>query len=97
MFEGFEVSGMGDSTTGTFRCIYHHAHDIVIRDSVIHDCPRHGILGADNDSGSLLVEYTEVRNAGSNGGNHAIYMATDEINIRARYSGTIQLDSRQSV
>jgi hypothetical protein len=79
VFEGFEVSGNGDTATGTFRCIYHHAHDIVIRDSEIHDCPRHGILGADNDSGSLYVEYTEVRNAGSNGGNHAIYMATDEI------------------
>lgn len=79
VFEGFEVSGTGTTTTGTFRCVYHHAHDIVIRDAEIHDCPRQGILGADNDSGSLLVEYTEVRNAGSNGGNHAIYMATDEI------------------
>lgn len=79
VFEGFEVSGTGNISTGTFRCIYHHAHDITIRDAFIHDCPRHGILGADNDSGSLLVEYTEVFNSGSNGGNHAIYMATDEI------------------
>lgn len=79
VFENFEVSGSGDTSTGTFRCIYHHAHDIVIRGSVIRDCPRQGILGADNDSGSLTVEYTEVRNAGSNGGNHAIYMATDEL------------------
>jgi hypothetical protein len=79
VFEGFEVSGTGTVSTGTFRCVYHHAHDIVIRDAYIHDCPRHGILGADNDSGSLLVEYSEVFNAGSNGGNHAIYMATDEI------------------
>lgn len=79
VFENFEVSGSGDTSTGTFRCVYHHAHDIVIRNSVIHDCPRQGILGADNDSGSLTVEYTEVRNAGSNGGNHAIYMATDEL------------------
>ncbi|UXI70564.1 right-handed parallel beta-helix repeat-containing protein [Tahibacter amnicola] len=79
VFEGFEVSGTGNTSTGTFRCVYHHAHDIVIRDAYIHDCPRHGILGADNDSGSLTVEYSEVFNAGSNGGNHAIYMATDEI------------------
>ena len=79
VFEGFEVSGTGNITSGTFRCIYHHAHDVVIRDAYIHDCPRHGILGADNDSGSLLVEYSEVFNAGSNRGNHAIYMATDEI------------------
>ena len=79
VFEGFEVSGTGDTLTGTFRCIYHHSHDLLIRDAYVHDCPRHGILGADNDSGSLTVEYSEIANAGSNGGNHAIYMATDEV------------------
>ncbi|HET9485315.1 MAG TPA: hypothetical protein VFO79_15245 [Xanthomonadales bacterium] len=79
VFEGFEVSGTGNTSTGTFRCVYHHSHDLVIRDAYIHDCPRHGILGADQDSGSLLVEYSEVFNAGSNNGNHAIYMATDEV------------------
>jgi hypothetical protein len=79
VFEGFEVTGTGNTTSGTFRCIYHHAHDITIRNVLVRDCPRHGILGADQDSGSLTVEYSEVRNAGSNGGNHAIYMATDEV------------------
>lgn len=79
VFENFEVSGTGTPISGTFRCIYHHAHDITIRNVIVHDCPRHGILGADNDSGSLTVEYSEIRNSGSNGGNHAIYMATDEI------------------
>lgn len=94
VFEGFEVSGTGTTSTGTFRCVYHHSHDVVIRDAYIHDCPRHGILGADNDSGSLTVEYSEIRNAGSNGGNHAIYMATDEITwpgsvFRLQYSTVI--------
>lgn len=79
VFENFEVSGTGDSATGTFRCIYHHADDITIRNVIVHDCPRHGILGADTDSGSLTVEYSEIRNSGSNGSNHAIYMATDQI------------------
>lgn len=79
VFEGFEVSGTGDTLSGTFRCVYHHSHDLVIRDAYIHDCPRHGVLGADQDSGSLTLEYSEVFNAGSNGGNHAIYMATDEV------------------
>src|SRR5688572_20735155 len=79
VFEGFEVSGTGDSASGTFRCVYHHSHDVVIRDAYIHDCPRHGVLGADNDSGSLTIEYSEIFNAGSNGGNHAVYMATDEL------------------
>jgi hypothetical protein len=44
VFEGFEV------TAGTSRCVYHHGHEITIRDSVIHDCPAHGILGADSGS-----------------------------------------------
>lgn len=79
VFENFEVSGTGTTTTGTFRCIYHHAHDITIRNVIVHDCPRHGILGADTDSGSLTVEYSEIRNSGSNQGQHAIYMATDQI------------------
>ncbi len=77
VFESFEV--IGSQADNTFRCVFHHAHDIVIRDAYIHDCPRHGILGADNDSGSLTVEYSEIANAGSGGSNHAIYMATDEI------------------
>jgi hypothetical protein len=79
VFENFEVSGTGNTATGTFRCIYHHAHDITIRNVIVRDCPRHGILGADTDSGSLTVEYSEIRNSGSNQGNHAIYMATDQI------------------
>jgi Right handed beta helix region len=79
VFENFEVTGTGNTSTGTFRCIYHHAHDIVIRNVIVRDCPRHGILGADTDSGSLTVEYSEIRNSGSNGGNHAIYMSTDQI------------------
>lgn len=79
VFENFEVTGTGNTSSGTFRCIYHHAHDITIRNVLVRDCPRHGILGADTDSGSLTVEYSEIRNAGSNQGNHAIYMATDEV------------------
>jgi hypothetical protein len=46
---------------------------------VIHDCPRHGVLGADEDSGSLTIEYSEIYNAGSDQGNHLVYMATDEV------------------
>jgi hypothetical protein len=79
VFENFEVVGSGTPASGTFRCIYHHADRITIRGSIIRDCPRHGILGADTDSGSLTVEYSQILNSGSNGGNHAIYMATDEV------------------
>src|SRR5918911_4447007 len=72
VFEGFDVTG------GSFRGIYHHAHDITLRDTVVHDCPAHGILGADTGSGSLLMEYVEVYHCGSGTGQHPVYMATDE-------------------
>ncbi|AUX25641.1 uncharacterized protein SOCEGT47_061900 [Sorangium cellulosum] len=72
VLEGLEVTG------GTSRCIFHHGHDITIRDSVVRDCPAHGILGADSDSGSLTLEYVEVYGCGSGTTRHPIYMATDE-------------------
>ena len=65
-------------TAGEFRCFFHHADDITLRDSVIHDCPAHGLLGADDDSGSLLLETTEVFGCGEGDRRHQIYMATDE-------------------
>jgi hypothetical protein len=37
------------------------------------------VLGSDQDSGSLTIEYSELWNAGSGGGNHLVYMATDEV------------------
>jgi hypothetical protein len=33
-----------DISAGSRRCVYHHADDITIRDSVVHDCMRQGIL-----------------------------------------------------
>ncbi|WP_146648601.1 hypothetical protein [Labilithrix luteola] len=73
VFEGLEITG------GSFRCFFHHADDITIRDSVVHDCPKQGILGADNDSGSMLLEYTEVYACGGGDKDHQVYMATDEV------------------
>ncbi|WP_437645530.1 right-handed parallel beta-helix repeat-containing protein [Sorangium sp. So ce362] len=72
VIEGFDVTG------GTSRCIFHHGHDVTIRDTVVHDCPAHGILGADGDSGSLTLEYVEVYKCGQGTQKHPIYMATDE-------------------
>jgi len=73
VMEGFEITG------GSFRCVYHHAHDITLRDVVIHDCLAHGVLGADEDSGSLTIEYSEIYNAGSGTTQHPVYMATDQL------------------
>ncbi|HOU90863.1 MAG TPA: right-handed parallel beta-helix repeat-containing protein [Polyangiaceae bacterium] len=73
VFEGFDVSG------GSSRCVYHHGDDVVVRDCVIHDCPAQGLLGADGDSGSLLLEYTEIHHCGEGDGRHQVYMSTDQL------------------
>jgi hypothetical protein len=70
--EGFEITG------GAARCVFHHADDVTIADTVIHDCPRHGLLGADDDTGSLTLQYVEVYRAGAGDSAHPVYMATDE-------------------
>ena len=79
VFEGFDVTG------GTARCIFHQANNLTIRDVVVHDCPAQGILGADEGSGSLLLEYTEVHHCGNGTSQHQIYMATDEVH----YPGSV--------
>ncbi len=74
LFEGFEITG------GSSRCIYHQADDLTIREVVVHDCPAHGILGADQGSGSLLLEYSEIYACGQGTQRHQIYMSTDQGN-----------------
>ena len=55
---------------------------------MIHGCPKQGLLGADDDSGSLLLEYSEIYDCGGGTFDHCIYMATDEVDLsRARCSG----------
>lgn len=72
VIENVEITG------GTSRCVFHRAHDITIRNTAIHDCPQHGILGGDNGSGSLTLDATEVYRCGAGDQKHQIYMATDE-------------------
>ena len=73
VFEGFDVRG------GTSTCIFNEADNVVVRDSIIRDCPAHGILGADQYSGSFTLEYSEIFNAGAGSTKHAIYMQSDEV------------------
>jgi hypothetical protein len=73
VFENFEVTG------GSSRCVFHHAHDVTLRGVLVRDCPAQGVLGADQDSGSLTIEYSEVRNIGGRSRDHAVYMSTDQI------------------
>jgi hypothetical protein len=73
VLEGFDI------TKGSSRCVYHHADDVLMRGLIVHDCPKHGLLGADQDSGSLTLEYSRFYGSGSGDMNHQIYMATDEV------------------
>jgi hypothetical protein len=73
IFEGFEL------TAGSFRCLYHQADDLTVRDVLVHDCPAHGILGGEQGSGSCLLERVEVHHCGAGTSQHQIYMATDEV------------------
>jgi len=72
VFENIEITG------GNFRCFFHHANDITLRNVVVHDCPAHGILGADDGSGSMLLEQCEIYRCGQGDKRHPVYMATDE-------------------
>lgn len=73
VLEGFDVTG------GTSRCILQGGHDVTVRDSVIHGCPGHGILGTDLGSGSFTLEYSEIYNAGNGTNLHPLYMQSDEV------------------
>ena len=81
VFEGFDVRG------GSASCIFSEAHDVTVRDSVIRDCPSHGILGADTNSGSFTLEYSEIFNAGAGTSRHPIYMQSDQV----AYPGSVFL------
>src|SRR3546814_10552474 len=73
VFDGFDVRG------GTLSCVFSEAHDVTVRDAIIRDCPSHGILGADNNSGSFTLEYSEIFNSGDGTRRHSIYMQSDEV------------------
>ncbi len=73
ILEGFEITGASS------RGIFHQARNLTVRDCRITHS-RNGILGADQGSGSLLLEYNEIAHCGEGGSAHQIYMATDEVN-----------------
>ena len=71
VFESIEIRN------AEFRGLYHHADNITIRDCVVHDCP-HGILGADEGSGNITIEYCEIYHCGEGDGRHQLYISTNE-------------------
>jgi hypothetical protein len=72
VLESLEVTG------ATNTCIIHKGDDITIRDFVVHDCPAQGLLGNDDEAGSLLLELSEFYGNGGGELHHQIYMATSE-------------------
>ena len=72
IFEGFEVTG----AVGNQYVIIHRADHILIRDTLIRDCPGTGLLGHDEDAGSLTLDHVEVTNCGNGLYQHPIYMTT---------------------
>jgi hypothetical protein len=72
VLESLEVTGAADT------CIVHKGDDITIRDFVVHDCPGQGLLGHDNEAGSLTLEHSEFYGSGNDTYEHQIYMATGQ-------------------
>jgi hypothetical protein len=68
-------------------CLSNQANHVQLRRSKVFDCLNHGILGADEGSGSLTLDQVEVTTAGcdqakgmqcqSNAIKHPVYVATD--------------------
>ena len=72
LFESIELTG------GTSRCMFVLAHEVTMRDMVIRDCPALGLLSADRDSGTLVVDRCEFYGSGKEGRLHQIYVTTDQ-------------------
>src|SRR3546814_6154186 len=73
VFDSFDVRG------GTLSCVFSEAQDVTVRDAIIRDCPSHGILGADNNSGSFTLEYSEIFHSGEDTRRNTIYMQSNEV------------------
>ena len=73
VIEGIEFTG------GSSRCVFVPAAFITLRDLLVRDCPQMGILSSDQLSGSITLEYSEIRTSGSSDNRHALYMQSDEV------------------
>lgn len=74
--EALEITAGGDPLAT--RGIRNVAHGTVIRDVVVHDCPRHGILNSDA-AGSLTLSGVEVYHCGYDEPYHQVYIGMDTV------------------
>lgn len=95
VLDSFEVTNGANPLTNTDPqasrragyCIAHQARYITIKNTRVFDCLNHGILGADEGSGSLTLDRVEVTTSGcdqskgmvceSDSLKHPVYVATD--------------------
>ena len=78
VFEGFEVTG------GSSTCVFSEADNVTVRDSADPGLSVARHSGADQNSGSFTLEYSEIRNSGAGTTRHSIYMQSDEVSFPGR-------------
>jgi hypothetical protein len=76
LIEGFEITG------GTQACVRNQARDVAYRDIKVYNCPRHGLLSHDFNSGNLSISFAEFTGIGGTyaGENtkHPIYVTSSQ-------------------
>jgi hypothetical protein len=95
VLDSFEITNGANANTntdaaarnGALYCLSNQANHVVLRRSKVFDCINHGILGADEGSGTLTLDQVEVFGAGCDQANnmqcesdaikHPVYVATD--------------------
>lgn len=69
-------------TGGTEVGLRSQAQNIILQNSKVYNCPRHGILGADRGSGNFTIKNCEIYGVGGllpgEAFKHAVYVATDK-------------------
>ena len=85
IIDNLEIYGnQGISSSVTMRGIYNVGHKNIIRRCIVHHAGQ-GIISADQGSGSLTVEFTEVYSNGAGAADHNMYLASDQ----ARYPDSV--------
>lgn len=93
VFENFEIDLAktdgnllySDATgTGNAAAVRHQADALTLRNIYVHNCPGHGVLGHDDYSGSITIEYSEFAYCGDADRRHAVYVTSnDDVNPNA--------------
>ena len=82
-FDGFEITTTStDASQGPvvdfnpFLGPENTTRDITVKDVYLHDCPSHGFLSSDDNSGSMYLSHIEIARCGGGLTHHSIYLTT---------------------